>query len=151
MRRARYSYRDDKAVPAFNAGPCFTVMDAQCALCARGARWIASKDQRQEFTIIPVQSDLGRALLTHYDVDPDDPASWLYVEEGRAFTSLEATIRAGRRLGGTGWLLQPLRLLPKPAQNWAYTRIARNRYRWFGRADLCAIPDEAVRKRLYQP
>jgi predicted DCC family thiol-disulfide oxidoreductase YuxK len=29
-----------------------------------------------------------------------------------------------------------------------YRLVARNRYRWFGRTDICAMPDPGVRKRL---
>ncbi len=47
-----------------------------------------------------MQSALGRALLLHYDLDPDDPSSWLYVERGITFSSLDAVIRVGLQLGG---------------------------------------------------
>lgn len=126
----------------------FTVMDAHCALCARGARWIARNDRAGAFTIIPVQSELGGALMRHYGLDPADPVSWLYVEHGRAFTSLDALIRVGRRLGGVWRGLVVLRLLPRAVQDPLYRLVARNRYRLFGRADLCALPDPQVQKRL---
>jgi predicted DCC family thiol-disulfide oxidoreductase YuxK len=59
-------------------------------------------------------------------------------------------ILAGARLGGPGWVLQPLRLLPRPAQDWLYRRLARNRYRLFGRTDICALPDPELRARLIE-
>lgn len=59
-------------------------------------------------------------------------------------------IRAGARVGGAGWLLQPLRLLPRPVQDWLYRLIARHRYRLFGRTDMCAVPDPALRARLME-
>jgi predicted DCC family thiol-disulfide oxidoreductase YuxK len=46
--------------------------------------------------------------------------------------------------------LQPLRLLPRPAQDWLYRRLARNRYRLFGRTDICALPDPELRARLME-
>lgn len=58
--------------------------------------------------------------------------------------------RTGRRIGGVGLLLQPLRLLPRTLQDWLYRRLARNRYRLFGRNDMCAIPDPALRARLME-
>lgn len=123
-------------------------MDAGCALCARGAAWIAHQDRAAEFRIIPVQSDLGAALLLHFGLDPDDPTSWLFLESGRAYTSLDAMIRAGRQLGRWNHALTVLRVLPRPVQDWLYARVARNRYRILGRADLCAMPDAAVQARL---
>lgn len=131
------------------AGPT-TVMDARCALCARGAAWIARNDTVEEFTIVPLQSNLGGVLMRHHGLDPSDPASWLYLEDGQPYTSLDAMIRVGRRLGGRWKLLAVLRLLPRSLRDRLYYFVARNRYRLFGRADLCSMPDAAVQKRLWK-
>lgn len=143
-----YSYRDDPLVPRFAASECFTVMDAQCAICARGARWIARNDTQGEFMIIPLQSQKGTALMRHYGLDPDDPSSWLYVENGRAYESMDAIIRVGKRLGGRWRALGLLRVLPRWVQDRLYYTFARYRYRLSGRADLCGLPDPEVQKRL---
>ncbi len=143
-----YSYHHDGAVPRFSdGGPC-TVMDAECGICARGATWIARNDQHEEFRIIPLQSDLGRSLISHYGMDPCDPTSWLYLEDGKAYSSLDAIIRVGERLGGIWTLLGALRAMPRPAQDCLYGLLARNRYRLGGRVDLCSLPDPEVRKRI---
>lgn len=145
-----YSYRLDEDVPHFSdEGPC-TVMDARCSLCAKGARWIAYNDHQTQFKIIPLQSDLGRALMIHYGVDPDDPLSWLFLDKGRAYTSVDAIIRVGQRLGGIWSGLVILRVLPRFIQDTLYGFIARNRYRFFGQTDLCSLPDEQLQKRLMQ-
>jgi predicted DCC family thiol-disulfide oxidoreductase YuxK len=146
--RDPFSYLQDKSVPGFAAGGVFTVMDARCSLCARGAAWIARHDKAQEFTLIPIQSEVGRALMVHYGLDPADPSSWLYVEVGRAHTSLDALIRVGRRLGGVWKGLGVLGVLPAALQDALYGWVARNRYRIFGTTDLCSLPDPEVQKRL---
>ncbi len=147
-KRPRFSYLQDSAVPAFEGGNVFTVMDAHCALCVRGAVWIARNDTRKEFTIIPVQSATGYALLTHYGVDPDDPTSWLYIEDGVAYCSMDALMRVGHRLGGIYKLFSIMRVVPKFVQDFLYRFVARNRYKYFGTADMCALPDAEVQKRL---
>lgn len=129
-------------------GALFTVMDARCSLCARGAAWIARNDTAHAFTIIPVQSDVGRALMLHYGLDPADPSSWLFVQDGRAYCSLDALIRVGWRLGGVWRVFVLLRVLPIAVQDILYRAVARNRYRLFGTADLCNLPDPEVQKRL---
>lgn len=128
-------------------GPIFTVMDAHCALCARGARWIARNDRKGEFKIVPIQSALGRDLLIRNGLDPDDPTSWLFIENGHAFQSLDAVIRVGWRLGGPWKALALLRILPRSWQDKLYHAVARRRY-LLGRADLCHLPDPDVRARL---
>ncbi len=61
---------------------------------------------------------------------------------------LDALIRLGQRTGGIGWLLLWFKVFPKPARNWMYARVARNRYAMFGRADMCDIPNDALKMRL---
>ncbi len=150
LTQAPYSYRQDAAVPAFDdAGP-ITVMDGHCVLCSAGARLIARFDRAGEFRICRAQTPLGQALLRHYGLSPDDPESWLFIVDGRAFTSLDAMIRVGRRLGGPGWMLQPLRLVPRALQDWLYRKLATNRYHLFGRIDMCSLPDPALRRRIME-
>ena len=63
LSRAPFSYQQDDSVPEFSAGKVFTVKDARCTLCARGAAWIARNDKAQEFRIVPLQSEVGAALM----------------------------------------------------------------------------------------
>ncbi|HXT09629.1 MAG TPA: DUF393 domain-containing protein [Roseiarcus sp.] len=143
-----YSYRADPAVPAFDDARPLALVDGECALCSRMARLVCRLDRKQEFRIAPVQSPLGRALLAHYGLDADDPVSWLYLIDGRAYGELDAVARAGRRLGGLGLIAAPLGWAPRAIRAPLYDYVARRRIRWFGRADLCALPDAALRRRL---
>ncbi|MEH6478138.1 MAG: DCC1-like thiol-disulfide oxidoreductase family protein, partial [Sneathiella sp.] len=86
--------------------------------------------------------------MVHYEIDPADPMSWLFIEDGHAYSSMDAMIRVGNRLGGIWKVLTILRVIPRQAQDYLYGLIARNRYRLFGKTDLCNIPDIEVRKRL---
>lgn len=148
--QAPYAYRDDPNVPEFDDTRPVVVMDGECVLCSFGARLIARFDRRGEFRICRMQTPLGRALLRHYGLREDDPESWLYLVEGRAYTAVDAMLRAGQRMGGVGHVLWPLRLVPRPLQNRLYLWLACHRYRLFGRTDLCSLPDPALRARLME-
>lgn len=145
---APYSYRTDPAVPGFDDAAPVAVMDADCAICSWGARMIHRLDRTGTVRICPIQTDLGASLLRHYGLAPDDPASWLFIDTGAAHADFDAVIHAGRRFGGWGRLTLVLLIIPKPLRDWLYLRLARNRYRLFGRGDMCAIPDATFRKRL---
>lgn len=151
VKSAPHSHRTDPNVPAFPDTGSVTVMDATCGICARGARWIANNDARAEFRIIPLQSDLGHAVMRHYGLDPEDPTSWLYLQDGLPFEGADAVIRVAQRLGGKWRVLGIFRLIPAGLLHRLYLLIARNRYRLSGRADLCNMPDPAVQARLLQP
>lgn len=150
MKKAAYSYRRDPAVPTFDDSGPIVFMDGNCVLCTAGARLIVRLDRVGEFRLCPVQTATGRAILVHYGLDPQNPESWLYLVDGEAHESLDAMIRVGSRLGGVGWLLQPLRLLPRSLQDWIYQRVAWNRLRLFGSRDRCALHDPALRAKLME-
>jgi len=146
--RAAYSYRNDTGVPPFADCSPILFMDGQCALCTRAARLICTFDSRGAFKISPTASALGRAILTHYGLNCEQPASWLYLEEGKAYVAMEAVIRVGVRLGGWCRSVVLIRLLPTGLQDRLYRYLADNRYRLFGRADMCAAPDPELQRRL---
>jgi predicted DCC family thiol-disulfide oxidoreductase YuxK len=150
INKEAFSYRTDKSVPKFNDDGLRTVMDARCGLCAKGAKWIAKNDTLSEFRIIPLQSELGSTLMRHYGMDPDDPLSWLFIEDGLAYSSLDAVIRTGNRLGGKWKFLSVLRIFPRSLQDFVYGLVARNRYKFFGQTDMCSLPDPDIQKRLLQ-
>ncbi|MBT28157.1 MAG: thiol-disulfide oxidoreductase [Thalassobius sp.] len=139
----------DRDIPADADLPWpLAVMDAECALCTLGARLIDRTDRSGEIRITPARSDLGVALLVRHGLSPDDPESWLYIEDGVAWTELDGVIRVARRAGGAGHALRILLVLPRPLRAWLYRRIARNRYALFGGGDLCALPAPGLRARL---
>ena len=126
----------------------YVVIDAHCAACANCARWIAAHDQRGEFRIIPLHSDLGRALMKGHDIDPDDPASWLLIHDGAAFTGLDAWFCVADRLASAQRLMWFMRRVPKPVREFGYRLVARNRRKFFPMDDLCQVPNAEVARRL---
>lgn len=124
------------------------IMDGDCALCTFGARAIDWLDQSGDIRICPIQTPLGQAILAENGLDPTDPSTWLFLDETGVYRDFDAMIRVGARSGGIGHVLRLLLLLPRPARRWLYHRIARNRYRWFGRRDMCAFPKASLQARI---
>tara|TARA_B100000749_G_scaffold271585_1_gene252577 strand:+ start:222 stop:488 length:267 start_codon:yes stop_codon:yes gene_type:complete len=53
--------------------------------------------------------------------------------------------------GGAGWLMRHDRrgrIVPRALRDAAYRLIARNRYKWFGNTQACALLTEEQRSRL---
>jgi predicted DCC family thiol-disulfide oxidoreductase YuxK len=105
-------------------------------------------DHSGEIKIAPIQSETGAALMRANGLDPLDPDTWLFIEDGAVWRDFDAVIRVGQRSGGVGQALVILKALPRPLRDWLYQRVARNRYAIFGRGDMCALPDPAFRARL---
>lgn len=94
------------------------------------------------------QSDLAVALYRHYSLATGFFETNLLLAEGRLYTRSDAAIEITQRLAGLFPLIGILRVSPRPLHDWLHDRIARNRYRWFGRQDLCLVPDPELAERF---
>ncbi|WP_341368838.1 DCC1-like thiol-disulfide oxidoreductase family protein [Yoonia sp. BS5-3] len=124
------------------------VMDGTCALCCWGARMLHRMDKGGAIRIAAIQSDTGAALMLAHGLDPLGPESWLFIENDHVWRDFDAVIAVGSRSGGLGRVCLLLRCIPRALRNWLCARVARNRYRLFGRADFCTVPDAAFQARL---
>ena len=141
-----YSYRVDDAVPPFDDSKPLFVFDGVCVLCSTGVRWLMKIDRKGRVNVTAGQSPLGRALYRHYGQALD--GSYLLISDGRAFTASRGYLELARILGGPWQLFRVFAVLPEGWRDWIYDRVARNRYRWFGKTLHCALLTEEQRARL---
>lgn len=140
-----WSWRDDPAVPDFGERPLF-VFDGVCVLCSGGAAFIMRHDRDSRVDMASAQCALGSALYRHYGLAMDD--TYLFLRDGRAFTKSAGYLELFPVLGGWWRLLRAMQVLPETFRDWLYDRVAANRYRWFGKADYCALLTGEQRTRL---
>jgi predicted DCC family thiol-disulfide oxidoreductase YuxK len=143
-----YAYKAVDDIPTFPDHGPVAIMDAQCGVCTKTATWMAHADTSDTIRIIPMQSELGQKLFALYEIDADDPTSWLLLKHGKAYISFEAILQVCETLGGIWKFTHLARILPRTWRDALYNLVARNRYRIAGKADMCAIPDPEVQKRL---
>jgi predicted DCC family thiol-disulfide oxidoreductase YuxK len=142
----RCSYREDRAVPAFDDGRALFVFDGVCVLCSSGVSWITRHDRNALINFTSAQGSLGRALYAHYGVAMDE--SYLLIADGRAYTASRGYIEVCRILGGWSRIFLVTAVIPERLRDWVYAVVARNRYRWFGKTVHCALLSQEQRRRL---
>lgn len=118
------------------------VFDGTCVLCSRWVDFILRHDRAGRFRLAAMQGQRGRALLVAHGLSPDDPVSFLLVEQGRGYSDTDAIARVLGQLGGP-WRAASamLRIVPRRLRDPAYRWIARHRYRLFGRHTQCRLPE----------
>ncbi len=130
---------DDKALVLF---------DGECNLCNRSVRFIIKRDRSGRFRFAPVQSEAGGKILRGIGLRPENLETFVLVEGDAHYVKSDAVLRIARRLSGAWPLLGVLAILPLFFRNWIYDRIARNRYKWFGKRGACMVPTRDVRERF---
>lgn len=134
-----WSYRNDPAVPAFPDDKPVIVFDGHCVLCSRFARFVLRHDPKARYRLLPAQTPLGQALYVHYGLDPMDYQTNILIEDGVAYFKSESSIRAFTGLGFPWSMLRALRVLPLALRDALYKLVARNRFNWWGRQDVCML------------
>lgn len=123
------------------------LFDGVCVFCSRWVRFVIARDRKRRFAFVPIQSVRGRKLAWRFGIDPEAPETNAVVLGGRAFFKSDAAFAILAALPSTR-PLAILRLAPRPLRDLAYDLVARNRYRIFGRTEVCMAPSAEDRARF---
>lgn len=125
------------------------VYDGECVLCSRAVRYGIRYDTSDPLLrFVAIKSTEGREIAQASGVDPDDPHTFIFVENGFGYLLSEAVFAMSKRVGGPGRWIRMFRFIPRPIRDWTYARIANNRYKLFGKLDQCYVPPAEVRERF---
>jgi predicted DCC family thiol-disulfide oxidoreductase YuxK len=124
------------------------VFDGICHLCTGFVRFVIRWDRVALFQFLPAQSPRGEALYARLGLKSGDWDTNLLVLDGRVYTELDAFIEIARRFGGLWQLMPLLYAIPRILRDWLYNRLARNRYNWFGKRDVCYLPTPDLASRF---
>jgi predicted DCC family thiol-disulfide oxidoreductase YuxK len=115
------------------------LFDGVCVLCSRWARFVIERDPEASFRFVAIQEPYGEALAQRLDIDTVFAETNAAIIAGRAFFKSDVSIEVLSRLSGWRWVRLG-RLVPRALRDAVYDLIARNRYRWFGQTEQCALP-----------
>lgn len=121
--------------------------DGACAMCNGFVDLMLRADRQQVFLFAPIQGETARELLPPIGEDPEQ-WSMVYLDERGIHDQSDASLEVYRRLGGLWAPLGWLRFVPRFVRNPVYRLIARNRYRLFGKREVCRIPTAVERARF---
>ncbi len=124
------------------------LFDGVCNLCDGTVRWVIAHDRGEKFRFASLQSRAARGVLEAAGAGDALPDSIVLVEGGRVRTRSDAAIGIARGLGFPWSLACVVALLPRALRDVVYDWVARNRYRWFGRQNACAVPTPELRARF---
>lgn len=124
------------------------LFDGVCNLCSGSVQFLLKRDPEGRFRFASLQSDAGRRLMAEHGLDVEALNSVVLIEGGRAWQESSAALRIARHLPGAWKLLRVFAAVPRPLRDAVYRWIARNRYRWFGKAETCWLPTPELKARF---
>jgi predicted DCC family thiol-disulfide oxidoreductase YuxK len=129
--------------------------DGVCGLCNRVVQFVLPRDPRGRVRFATLQGPTAAQVLLRHGVavPQGDPESIVLVED-LGTPAERLSFRSDGALRLAGWLRAPwswlvvLRVIPRPLRDWVYERVARTRYRIFGKLDACPLPSPEHRARF---
>lgn len=127
--------------------------DGVCGLCNRLNQFLLKRDHHDRLLFASLQSELARKILERHGAEPTD-LDTVYVVENydtpseRLFKRSNAILRVVKELGGVWKIGAAAKLLPRPLRDLFYDLVAQNRYKVFGRSDVCIMPEPKQRKKF---
>ncbi len=127
------------------------LFDGVCNLCTGVVEFLVARDPNERFRFAALQSPAARAACAeagHELPVTAAPGTIVVIERGRALERSDAALAIARHMPFPWTMLGVLRVLPRAFRDAPYGFVARNRYRWFGRAEACMVPTPELRSRF---
>ncbi|GCD77030.1 MAG: thiol-disulfide oxidoreductase DCC family protein [Thermaurantimonas sp.] len=122
-------------------------IDAQCVLCDFLSKVILWADKKDYFRIASLTGETYRMLAQN----PQPPNQLQYVEvysHGRWFDGPMAIFEILRTLGFPYSIFLVFKLLPTKINWFLYRYVAKKRFAWFGRKEICSLESSQNLKKI---
>ncbi len=124
------------------------LFDGICNFCNASVNRIIKNDKNNRFKFAALQSEKGVALQKNYTIDYTKIDSIILIEGDNVFYKSTAILKIVRHLGGAYSLLYGFIILPPFIRDFFYDIIAKNRYKWFGKKEVCMIPSPKLKEKF---
>ncbi len=124
------------------------LFDGVCNVCDGFVQFVLKRDPKGMFYFASLQSEIGKQLLIKHKVEIADLSTVVLIDGDKVFTHSDVVLIVGKDLGGLFKLLYPFKILPKNFRNFLYDWFAKNRYRFFGKKEVCMLPKPEWRSRF---
>ncbi|MFB8372688.1 thiol-disulfide oxidoreductase DCC family protein [Paenibacillus taichungensis] len=129
-------------------GHPIVLVDGVCHFCQGLTKWIIKRDPEGKFHFASLQSDVAKKLLEKGNLSTDSMDTFVLIEDGNYYTRSTAALRLAKGLKFPYPLLYVFIIVPKFIRNAIYNMVARNRYRWFGKDEVCMLPTPDIKDRF---
>jgi len=125
------------------------LFDGVCNLCNGSVIFVLQHEPKPIFKFASIQSETGKDLLLWCGLPVDYSEAVILIDNGNIHLGSTAALKIGQTLK-IPW--SPLAttglIVPKFIRNWGYRQIAKRRYRWFGRREVCMVPTAELKARF---
>jgi predicted DCC family thiol-disulfide oxidoreductase YuxK len=120
--------------------------DGICAVCNGFIDFLISKDFNHSLQYAALQGETAKGNLKKELYNNID--SLIFQTDKKIYTRSNAALMALSSIGGFWKFVIWLKLIPRFIRDPIYNIIAKNRYSWFEKRDVCRIPTESEKGKI---
>lgn len=137
-----------KVLDKIPAGKQLVLFDGVCNFCDQTVQRIMKADHHNLFVFASLQSETGQEVVRYIGISSTTDSVILYQPGKAYYTESDAVLEIARQLSGFYPMLLAGKIIPKGWRDAAYRYFARNRYKWYGKKDECAVPTPETRSKF---
>ena len=118
------------------------LFDGVCNLCSSSVQFVLIRNKKGNVHFASLQSEFASKALKDSNLTPNYLNSLVLLENGNTYVKSDAALRLSKHLDGIWGLGSILLVIPRFIRDAVYTLIANNRYKWFGKKDVCWVPEK---------
>jgi len=138
----------DPTLTGLSGGHPVMVYDGVCNLCHGWVRFALKRDRKARLKFLAAQSPLGQEFLKRNRLPAQTFDSFYLVENAIILHKSTGFLSMVQYLRWPWPWLGVFSVLPAQPLDRLYDWVARNRYRWFGRRELCLVADQTQAERF---
>lgn len=124
------------------------LFDGVCNLCSGSVQFIIKRDPSGRFSFASLQSEFGKETLKDLNLSTTNLHSIILLTGKGVLQRSDAALEIARHLTGLWPVFYLLKIVPSFLRDPVYNWISRNRYRWFGKKEICWIPSPDLKSRF---
>lgn len=125
------------------------LFDGVCNLCNGSVLFVLRNEKHPTFQFASIQSEAGKELLQRCGLPADYNQAVILIDRGKVYLGSTAALKIGQQLNFPWSVLSYMGfLVPRFVRDWVYSQIAKHRYRWFGKREVCMVPTKELKARF---
>lgn len=124
------------------------LFDGVCNYCNEKVNFIIKHDVKDIFRFATLQSEIGQEIVKQLGINSSID-SIILIEPGIAYyIKSEAVFKILKQLNTTlkGFIF--FNFLPSLVKDMIYNYVAKNRYKWYGKKEVCMISSPAIQSKF---
>lgn len=124
------------------------LFDGVCNFCNSSVNFIIKRDKKNYFLFSSLQSEYSQKFLTKNNFPTNNFNSIILIENNKLYQKSTAALKIAKHLKGLWKLSYVFIIIPPFIRDFFYDVLTKNRYKWFGKKEMCMIPDEKIKRKF---